>query len=53
MPYSAPETYYPSGKFSDKNDIFSLGVVAYEIFYKKFPFYLFNEATRSTVYRSL
>ena len=44
MPYSSPEIYYPidSGCFSEKNDIFSMGVIAYEMFNQRLPFYFYD-----------
>jgi serine/threonine protein kinase len=52
MPYSSPESYFPSGHFDQKNDVFSLGVIAYELLYGHYPFFLSNHATRSQVYRN-
>jgi serine/threonine protein kinase len=51
MPYSAPETYSSDCTFNEKNDIFSFGVMAYEILFNKFPFFVYKDSDRSKVFR--
>jgi serine/threonine protein kinase len=50
MPYSAPENYTPQPHYDSKNDVFSLGVIMYELFFGKYPFYLHDEDLRRLVY---
>lgn len=46
MPYSAPENYTPQPHYDSKNDVFSLGVIMYELFFDKYPFFLHDEDLR-------
>jgi hypothetical protein len=39
-PYNAPEIYDDVIDFSDKNDVYSIGVILYELFYNEYPFNL-------------
>jgi serine/threonine protein kinase len=46
VPYSAPENYNFSTTYTHKNDIFSLGIILYELFLSKFPFFSYDEKKR-------
>jgi serine/threonine protein kinase len=50
MPYSAPENYNFQDSYDSKNDVFSLGVIMYELFLGNYPFYLHDETLRHHVY---
>jgi serine/threonine protein kinase len=50
MPYSAPENYNFMESYDSKNDVFSLGIIMYELFIGKYPFYFHDEELRHRVY---
>jgi len=44
MPYGSPEVFDGVGKtyFTEQNDIYSWGVIFYELLFKKLPFIFFQ-----------
>lgn len=42
VPYSAPENYKFPQHYTHKNDVFSLGIILYELFLSKYPFNFFD-----------
>jgi len=43
LPYSCPEIKQNMKSFTEKSDIFSLGIIMHEILYRNTPFYFYNE----------
>ena len=40
IPYSSPEVFNnKTGKFTSKSDVFSFGILMYELLYNKFTYY--------------
>jgi serine/threonine protein kinase len=51
QPYSAPEIYNCPAHYSSPSDVFSLGVILYEILLSRFPFYLHSDRSKELCYR--
>ena len=45
VPYSSPELFSNSKSFSSKSDVFSMGVIFFELLYNKSPFTVFTRTT--------
>lgn len=51
QPYSAPEIYNCPNHYSSPSDVFSLGVIIYEMLLSRFPFYLHSDRSKELCYR--
>ncbi|XP_051858048.1 mitogen-activated protein kinase kinase kinase 7-like isoform X1 [Drosophila albomicans] len=47
--YKAPEVYDDSEKYSEKSDVFSFGIIVWEVMSRLKPFYEFNSAFHTTI----
>jgi serine/threonine protein kinase len=45
VPYSSPEQFAGCKTFSSKADVFSMGIIFYEVLYSKCPFNIFTRTT--------
>jgi len=53
MPYSSPESYHKTKDFTFKSDVFSFGVIMYNLLTSKHPFYVYSDKEREKTFLSI